>query len=155
MVSVWTAQPGLSPSMFPPASLIPVFPLLLFQHQELCLQPQHFVSHINNDLISSSTFTAFISKISMDFLFLEPPLLMPYLLFFSMDATTSLSLWCDPSWMGDLSPVLTGAMQLWVLVSCDWSFPNLDTGEQCDITPSPPWADGRVGGPHKLSSHYQ
>lgn len=57
--------------------------------------------------------------------------------------------------MGGLSPVLTGAMQLWVLVSCDGSFPNLDIGEQFHITPTPPWADGRAGGRHKLSSHYQ
>ena len=44
--------------------------LLLFWCKELCLQPQCFIFHINNDLISF--LAAFISKTSMGFLSWNP-----------------------------------------------------------------------------------
>ena len=54
-------------------------------------------------------------------------------------------LWSDPSLVDGvvLSPVPTGAMQLWVLVSGGWSVPNPDTG---DSLTSPPLKLGKMAG---------
>lgn len=62
-----------------------------------------------------------------------------------------------PFWMGGvvLSPVLTGDTWPWVLISCDCSFSNLDTGEQFDITATQPWEDGRGGGWHSSLLQHQ
>lgn len=66
----------------------------------------------NDDLLSTSIFTAFISKISMYFLFWNHP--FSFHIFYSSPwmKLPPLPLWFDPSWVNRvvLSPVLTGAM---------------------------------------------
>lgn len=67
------------------------------------------------------------------------------------------SLWFDTPWMGDvvLSHVLTDATQLWVLVICDWRFPNLNPVSSLTSTPPDPGNMAGLGDGTDLVLQYQ
>lgn len=92
---------------------LPSLPFCFSSHARTCVFGLNILFPTeNNDLLYSSIFAAFISKISMYFLFWNYP--FSFHIFYSSPSIQlpPLPLWFDPSWVGRLvlSPVLTGAM---------------------------------------------
>lgn len=98
----------------------------------------------------SSTFTAFVSKIAMDFLsWNHLSLFHVSMLLHGCSCFLYLFGLTPPGWV---------LWALFLLSSCssescsDWSFPKVDRGEQFNIAPTQPWGGVRAGETHQVRS---